>query len=100
MRTTFFYVLAMAAVPFAMLAGAEADRVELTLRKLRQELVSAVNAGDMERAMACRRRTHHDRGAAAHRGPCRAGVRAPQERLGDAPRDGDGADRILGEPGL
>src|SRR5215813_12376592 len=57
MRTTFFYVLALAAVPFAMLAGAEADRVELTLRKLRQELVSAVNAGDMERAMACRRRT-------------------------------------------
>src|SRR5262249_19835580 len=52
MRTTFFYVLALAAVPFAMLAGGEADRVELTLRKLRQELVSAVNARDLERAMA------------------------------------------------
>jgi ketosteroid isomerase-like protein len=53
MRTTFLYVLALAAVPFAMLAGAERDRVELTLRKLRQECVSARNAGDLERAMAC-----------------------------------------------
>jgi len=53
MRTTFLYVLALAAVPFAMLAGAEPDRVELTLRKLRQEFVLAVNAGDLERAMAC-----------------------------------------------
>jgi ketosteroid isomerase-like protein len=53
MRTTFLYVLALAAVPFAMLAGAEPDRVELTLRKLRQECVSARNAGDLERAMAC-----------------------------------------------
>ena len=53
MRTTFLYVLALAAVPFAMLAGAEPDRVALTLRKLRQEFVSAVNAGALERAMAC-----------------------------------------------
>src|SRR5215468_11043855 len=52
MRTTFLYVLALAALPFAMLVGAEPDRVELTLRKLRQEFVLAVNAGDLERAMA------------------------------------------------
>ncbi len=53
MRTTFFYVLALATVPLGMLAGAKPDRVELALRKLRQEFVSAVNAGDLERAMAC-----------------------------------------------
>ena len=53
MRTTFFYMLALAAVPLAMLVGAEPERVELALRKLRQEFVSAVNAGDLERAMSC-----------------------------------------------
>jgi ketosteroid isomerase-like protein len=53
MRTTFLYVLALAAAPFAILAGAEPDSVEVALRKLRQEFVSAVNAGDLERAMAC-----------------------------------------------
>src|SRR5262245_7966915 len=53
MRTTVLCMLALAAVPLAMLAGAEPDRVELDLRKLRQECVSARNAGDLERAMAC-----------------------------------------------
>jgi ketosteroid isomerase-like protein len=50
MRTTFLCVFA--AVLFATPSGAEPDRVERALRKLRQELVSAVNAGDLERAMA------------------------------------------------
>jgi ketosteroid isomerase-like protein len=53
MRTTFFCMLALAAVPLATPAGAEPDRVESAIRKLRQEIVSAVNAGDLERAMAC-----------------------------------------------
>ena len=52
MRTTFLYVLALAAVSSAILADGEPDRVEVTLRKL-QECVSARNAGDLERAMAC-----------------------------------------------
>jgi ketosteroid isomerase-like protein len=46
-------MLALAVVPFATPAGAEPDRVERAIRKLREELVSAVNAGDVERAMAC-----------------------------------------------
>src|SRR4030095_2506735 len=53
MRTTLIYVFALAAVPSASLAGAEPGRVDVALRKLRQEFVSAVNAGDLERAMAC-----------------------------------------------
>jgi ketosteroid isomerase-like protein len=53
MRTTFLCMLALAAVPLATLAGAEPDRVARALRTLRQEFVSAVNAGDLERAMAC-----------------------------------------------
>ena len=53
MRTTFLCMLALAAVLFATPEGAEPDRAERALRKLRQELVSAVNAGDLERAMAC-----------------------------------------------
>jgi ketosteroid isomerase-like protein len=53
MRTSFFCVLTLAAVPLAMPSGPEPDGVELALRKLRQELVSAVNAGDLKRVMAC-----------------------------------------------
>lgn len=46
-------MLALAVVPLATPAGAEADRVERTLRKLRQGFVSAVNAKDLEGALAC-----------------------------------------------
>jgi len=46
-------MLALAAIPLAPPASAEPDRVERAIRTLRQELVSAVNAGDLERAMAC-----------------------------------------------
>ena len=53
MSTTFVCMLALAAVPLATPAATEPDRVERAIRKLRQELVSAVNAGDLERAMAC-----------------------------------------------
>src|SRR5262245_63279919 len=53
MRRTFLYVLALAVVSSAILAGGEPDRVEVALRKLRQECVAARNAGDLERAMAC-----------------------------------------------
>src|SRR5262245_16788623 len=53
MRTTVLCILALAGVPLAMLAGAEPDHVERALRKLRQECVSARDAGDLERAMAC-----------------------------------------------
>jgi ketosteroid isomerase-like protein len=52
-RTTFLCLLAVAAVLCATQAGGEPDRVERALRKLRQEFVSARNAGDLERAMAC-----------------------------------------------
>jgi ketosteroid isomerase-like protein len=52
-RTTFLCLLALAAVLCATPAGGEPDRVERALRKLRQEFVSARNAGDLERAMAC-----------------------------------------------
>jgi ketosteroid isomerase-like protein len=52
-RTTFLCLLAPAAVFCATAAGGESDRVERALRKLRQECVSARNAGDLERAMAC-----------------------------------------------
>src|SRR5262245_42093234 len=53
MRTTVLCMFALAAVPVARLAGAEPDRVELDLGKFREECVSARNAGDLERAMAC-----------------------------------------------
>ena len=53
MRTTFLCLLALPAVLCAAPAGGEPDRVERALRKLRQEFVSARNAGDLERAMAC-----------------------------------------------
>ena len=53
MSTTLFCMLALAAVPPATPPATEPDRVERAIRKLRQELVSAVNAGDLERAMAC-----------------------------------------------
>lgn len=53
MRTMFLCTLALAAVQLAVPAGAEADGVERTLRKLRREFVAAVNARDIERARAC-----------------------------------------------
>jgi ketosteroid isomerase-like protein len=53
MKTPFLCAVALAAIPLAMPAGAEPDRVERALRKLRQEIVSAANAGDLERALAC-----------------------------------------------
>src|SRR5262249_58822906 len=53
MSTTFFCRLALTAVPVATPAATEPDRVERAIRKLRQELMSAVNAGDLGRAMAC-----------------------------------------------
>ena len=53
MRTTFLCLLALAAVLCAAPVGSEPDRVERALRKLRQEFVSARNAGDLERGMAC-----------------------------------------------
>jgi ketosteroid isomerase-like protein len=53
MRTTVLWMLALAAVPLATVVGSEPDRVDLVLRTLRQEFVSAVNAGDPERALLC-----------------------------------------------